>query len=84
MELTPESLLKRVSRNVSQTWRVLSGGCVARAAARQCLQGWDRIEGFKENQMSSLCVVLSYADSSHSETKQAPWKKEDRLQQTLL
>ena len=39
----------------------------------------------KENQVSSLCVVLSYADSSQSETKQAPWKKEDRLlRQPLL
>lgn len=38
--------------------------------------GLKRIERFKENEMSSLCEVWSYTDSSHSEAHQPPMEEE--------
>lgn len=36
------------------------------------LMGLERIERFKENEVSSLCEVLCCADSSYSEVNQPP------------
>lgn len=47
-------------------------------------RAWQGLRGLRKIKWSSLCEVLSYADSSHAETNQPPRKKEDRLwRQTL-